>query len=96
MFRYRHRPASVGGFLNRPANGSPGTWRGLSRRAPHTGPGRRYSLLQVLLAGLAVVAALKLMPLVRSGGNRSRLERAVLAALLLAAVSYISRQKHRL
>jgi hypothetical protein len=73
----------------------PNAWRGATTgpRAwtSHAPPGRRYSFLQVFLAGLAVIAGLKLMSALRR--NRSWLERGVLAVLLLLVASYVSKRR---
>ena len=96
MFRQRSRPAPFADFINwTDYRWEPGPFRRPSRRGLHARPGRRYSFLQVFLAGLAVVAGLKLMSALRNSGNRSWLERAVFGVLLLAAASYVSGQRHR-
>jgi hypothetical protein len=69
------------------AAAGPRPWR---RLAPHR---RGYTFLQVFLAGLAVVVGLKLMSALRNSGNRSWLERGVLAILLLTIVSYVSKRR---
>jgi hypothetical protein len=51
--------------------------------------------VQVLLAGLAVVVAVKLMSSLRNGGNRSWLEKGVLAILVLVVASVIQRYSRR-
>ena len=73
------------------------------RWVPNTGAATRprgYTFLQVFLAGLAVVAGLKLMAALQNGAsalknsrNRSWLERRALAILLLLVASYVSKQR---
>ncbi len=91
MFRHRNRPAQ---FINwTDYRWEPSTWQGATRPRPwpgHAASPRRYSFLQVFLAGLAVVAGLKL-----GRRNRSRMERGVLAILLLLVAAYVSKQKRR-
>ena len=107
MFRYGpRRTSSFSEFINwtdyrweaspwrEPAAGS----RPWAPHAPYRG--RRYNLLQVFLAGLAVVAGLKLMSALKNsalgnGGNRSWIERAFLAVLLVIVASYVSKQRQR-
>src|SRR5262245_33134497 len=55
-----------------------------------------YSLLHVFLAGIAVVAGLKLMSSLRNRGNRSWLERGALGVLLLVVASYVSKRRPHL
>jgi hypothetical protein len=101
MFRQRHRPA---GFINwtdyhwepstRESAAGPRPWTG------HAESPRRYSFLQVFLAGLAVVAGLQLLSALkhsalRNRGNRSWMERGVLALLLLLVASCVSKQRRR-
>jgi hypothetical protein len=47
------------------------------------------------VAGLAVVLGVKLMSSLRNNGNRSWLERAVLAVLLLMVASFVSKRRQR-
>ena len=56
---------------------------------------RRYSFLQVFLAGLAVVVGFQLMSSLRKSANRSWLERGVLAVLLLVVANYVSKRRQR-
>ena len=101
MFSHRNRPAA---FINwtdyhwepstRQGGAGPRPWTG------HTATPRSYTFLQVFLAGLAVVAGLKLMSALqssasRSRGNRSWVERGVLAVLLLLVAAYVSKQRRR-
>ena len=94
MFRQRHQPAD---FINwTDYHWEPNAWQGATGpRAwtPHAQPGRRYSFLQVFLAGLAVVAGLKLMSALKNRRNRSWLERGGLAVLLLLIASYVSKRR---
>jgi len=101
MFRHRNRPPA---FINwTDYHWEPSTWQGATGPRPWTGPAaspRRFGFLQVFLAGLAVIAGLKLMAALknsalRNRGNRSLLERGVLALLLLLVVSYVSKQRRR-
>ena len=101
MFGHRQRrPPPFADFINwtdyrweanpwqRPTAGS-GTWG-------HPRPRRHgYSFLQILVAGLAVVLGVKLMSSLRNNGNRSWLERAVLAVLLLMVASFVSKRRQR-
>src|SRR4030095_9538821 len=106
MFRQRHRRyPPFADFINwTDDHWEPKAWQGATGpRAwtPHAPPGRRYSFLQVFLAGLAVVAGLKLMSALKNSAlrnrrNRSWLERGVLAVLLLLVASYVSKRRHRL
>jgi hypothetical protein len=103
MFRQSHRrPAPFADFINwTDYHWEPNAWQGATGpRAwtPHASPGRRYSFLQVFLAGLAVVAGLKLMSALKNSAlrnrrNRTWLERGVLAVLLLLVASYVSKQR---
>ena len=101
MFRHRHRrPPPFADFINWTDyrwDNSP--WRGAAteprpwgRDTPHR---RQYSFLQVLFAGLAVVIGVKLMSSLRNSGNRSWLEKRVLAVLLLVVASYVSKRRQR-
>jgi hypothetical protein len=99
MFRHGPRRTSpFSDFINwTDYRWEPNRWRGAAAparpwipQAPHR---RRYSVLQMFLAGLAVVAGLKLMSSLRNHGNRSWLEKGVLAVLLLIVASYISKRK---
>jgi hypothetical protein len=101
MFRHRNRPA---GFINwTDYRWEPSPWQGATEPRPWTGRAaspRRYSFLQVFLAGLAVVAGMQLLSVLknsalRNRGNRSRLERGVLALLFLLVASYVSKQRRR-
>ena len=73
----------------------PNTWRGAATMpwARQATRRRNYTFLQVFLAGLAVVAGLKLLTTLRNSRNRSWLERRVLAVLLLLVASYVSKQR---
>ena len=99
MFRHRHRRSSAfSDFINwTDYRWDPSPWPGVAggpqpwaRQARHQ---RGYNVLQVCLAGLAVVVGLKLMSSLRNGRNRSWLERSVLAVLLLMVASYVSRRR---
>ncbi len=106
MSRYRHRrPPPFADFINwTDYRWEPNTWQGAAgprQWTPHAPPRPRYSFLQVFLAGLAVVAGLKLMSALkdsalRNRGNRSWVERGVLAILLLLVASYVSKRRRRL
>jgi len=106
MFRQRHRRSpSFADFINwTDYRWEPNPWQGATGpRAwtPHAPPGRRYSFLQVFLAGLAVVAGLKLMSALKNSALRNRrsrswLERGFLAVLLLLVASYVSKRRRRL
>ena len=61
---------------------------------PHA-PSPRIQLSAGLLAGLAVVLGVKLMSSLRNSGNRSWLEKGVLAVLLLVVASYVSKRRQR-
>jgi hypothetical protein len=100
MYRDRHRrPPPFADFINwtdyrwdanpwqRRASG-PRTW-GQPR------PRRRFSVLQVFLAGLAVVLGVKLMSSLRNGGNRSWIEKGVLAVLLIMVANYVARRRRQ-
>jgi hypothetical protein len=73
----------------------PNAWRGAATMpwARHAPRRRNYTFLQVFLAGLAVVAGVKLMTTLRNSRNRSWLERSALAVLLLVVASYVSKQR---
>ena len=77
----------------------PNTWRGAAagpRPWGHPRPQRRgYSILQVFLAGLAVVAGVRLMSSLRNRGNRPWIEKVVLGVLLLMVANFISRRAGR-
>ena len=109
MFRHRH-PPSFANFINwTDYRWEPNSWQGAAEGPrpwhPHTHRRPGYSFLQVFLAGLAVLAGLKLMSALqnsawalknsalRNSGNRSWLERGVLAVLLLLVVSYVSKRR---
>ena len=78
----------------------PNPWRGAAAEprswTPHAPYRRRYSLLQVFLTGLAVVVGLKLMSSLRNNGNRSWLERSMLALLLLMVASWVPKVRRPL
>jgi len=107
MFRHRQRRTPpFSDFINwTDYRWEPSPWPGAAvgprpseRPAPHR---RGYSFLQVFLAGIAVVVGLKLMSALknsalRNRGNRSWLEKGVLAVLLLAVASYLSKRRQRL
>jgi hypothetical protein len=102
MFRQRNQPAPFADFINwTDYHWEPNAWQGATGpRAwtPQAPPGRRYSFLQVFLAGLAVVAGLKLMSALKNSALRNRrnrfwLERGVLAVLLLLVASYVSKRR---
>jgi hypothetical protein len=102
MFRDRHRRAQpFSDFINwtdyhwepTPWHGSAAGPRPWTPHAPHR---RGFSLLQIFLAGLAVVLGLKLMSTLRNRGNRSLLERSALALVLLLVASYTSKRGRRL
>jgi hypothetical protein len=100
MFRHRHRPPAFSEFLNwtdyrwePSATSAPGTPRPRGWQAPYR---RGFSLLQVFLAGLAVIVGLKLMTQLRNRGNRSLIEKRILAVLLVVVASYISKRRQRL
>jgi hypothetical protein len=101
MLRHRNRPAA---FINwTDYHWEPGTWQGATGSRPwtgHTATLPRYTFLQVFLAGLAVVAGVKLMTALKSSasrnlGKRSWMERSVLTLLLLLVASYVSKQRRR-
>jgi hypothetical protein len=100
MFRHRQRrPSPFADFINwTDYHWEPSTWQAATPPRPwtgHTASPRRYSFLQVFLAGLAVVAGLKLASSLRNRGNRSWMERGALAILLLLVASYVSKQRRR-
>jgi hypothetical protein len=107
MFRHGHRrSAPFSDFINwtdyrwdasprQGVTGGPQPWARPSRGH------RDYSFLQVFLAGLAVVVGLKLISALKDSASRNRRnrswpERAVLAILLIAVASYVSRQRRPL
>ena len=95
MFRQRHRSPPFADFINwTDYRWEPNAWRSATtpwnRHAPRP---RGYTFLQVFLAGLAVLAGLKLMAAMRNSRNRSWLERSALAVLLLLVASYVSKQR---
>jgi hypothetical protein len=114
MFRHRHRRSSAfSDFINwTDYRWDPSPWPGVAGGpqpwARHARHQRGYGVLQVFLAGLAVVVGLKLISALqnsasalknsalRNSGNRSWLERRVLAVLLLMVASYVSRQRRPL
>ena len=98
MFRHRHRPSPFSDFINwTDYRWEPSTWQGATAGPrpwhPHARHRRGYSLVQVFLAGLAVVVGLKLMTSLRNSGNRSWVERGALAVLFLLVASYVSRRR---
>jgi hypothetical protein len=105
MFRDRQRrPSPFADFINwTDYHWEPSTWQCPAGPRPWTGHAaspRRHGFLQVFLAGLAVVAGLKLMSALKASAlsnrrNRSWMERGVLALLLLLVASYISKQRRR-
>jgi hypothetical protein len=101
MFRHRQRrPPPFSDFINwTDYRWEPSTWRSAAagpRPWGHHRPHRRgYSFLQVLLAGLAVVVGVKLMSSLRNRGNRSWVEKGVLAVLLLIVANYVSKRRQR-
>jgi hypothetical protein len=72
-------------------------WQGAATRPGPSGRThpyqRRFSFLQVLLAGLAVVVGIRLMSSLRSSVNRSWLEKAVFGVMLLGIASYVSKRR---
>jgi hypothetical protein len=100
MFRERRRPAPFSDFINwTDYRWEPSQWQGAAAGPrPWGRPAQRrsYSFLQVFVAGLAVVVGLKLMSSLRNRGNRSLLERGVLAVLVLIVASYVSKRRRRL
>jgi hypothetical protein len=101
MFRHRHRRAApFSDFIDwTDYRWDPTPWQGVvngPRWAGHAQHRRGYTFLQVFLAGLAVVVGLKLMSSLRNRRNRSWLDRAVLAILLLMVTSYVSRRRRPL
>src|SRR5215204_5490700 len=107
MFRHRHRrPPPFAKFINwTDYRWEPNAWRSAAtqpwiRHAPRR---RRYTFLQIFLAGLAVVAGLKLMSALqnsasalRNSRNQSWVERGALAVLVLMVASYLSKRRERL
>ena len=97
MFRHRPHTRPFGDFINcTDYHWEPNAWQGATGPrpwTPHASPRRRYSFLQVFLAGLAVVVGLKLMSSLRNTRNRSWVERGGLAILLLIVASYVSEAK---
>jgi hypothetical protein len=101
MFRHRHpQRAPFADFINwTDYRWEPNAWRGAAgprSSAPGAPPRRGYSLLQVFLAGLVVIAGLKIASTLRNGGNRSWLRRGVLAVLLLMVASYVEKRRRPL
>src|SRR5215203_5385473 len=109
MFRHRHRqPPPFAKFINwTDYRWEPNAWRSAAtqpciRHAPRR---RRYTFLQIFLAGLAVVAGLKLISALqnsasalqnsafslRNSRNQSWVERGALAVLVLMVASYLSK-----
>jgi hypothetical protein len=114
MFRHRHRrPPPFAKFINwTDYRWEPNAWRNAAtqpwiRHAPRR---RRYTFLQIFLAGLAVVAGLKLMSALqnsasalqnsafslRNSRNQSWVERGALAVLVLMVASYLAKRRERL
>jgi hypothetical protein len=97
MFRHRHRrPAPFADFINwTDYRWEPNAWRRTATTpwTGHTSPRVGYTVLQVFLAGLAVVAGLKLMSALRNSRNRSWLERGFLAVLFLLVASYVAKRR---
>jgi hypothetical protein len=96
MFSHRHRRPPFPDLINwTDYRWDPNPSRHHSGPRPfghHPHPRRGYGLLKVLLAGLAVVAGVKLMSSLRNGGNRSWVEKGILAVLLLMVASYVSKR----
>jgi hypothetical protein len=96
MFSHRHRRPPFQDFINwTDYRWDPSPFRHQVGPRPfghHPRPRRGLGLLQVFLAGLAVVAGVKLMSSLRNGGNRSLIEKGILAVLLLMVVSYVSKR----
>src|SRR5262245_44923185 len=98
MFRHRHRrPPPFSDFINwTDYRWEPSPWPSAATRprpwGQHSPQRPGYSVLQVFLAGLAVVVGLKLMSSLRNSRNRSWLERGALAVLLLIVASYVSKR----
>jgi len=101
MFRHRQRrPAPFSDFIDwTDYRWDPTPWQGVVNGPPWAGHPRHqrgYTFFQVFFAGLAVVVGVKLMSSLRNRRNRSWLERAVLAILLLMVTSYMSRRRRPL
>lgn len=100
MSRHRHqRTAPFSDFINwTDYRWEPGPWRGATAGPrPWETPRhqrRGYTILQVFLAGLAVLAAVKLMSSLRNRGNRPWIERVVLGVLLLMVANFIAKRAH--
>ena len=100
MFRHRQRPPAFSDFINwtdyrwepGASTSAPAQPRVWGSQAPYRGG---FSVVQVFLAGLAVVVGLKLMSELRNRGNRSLLEKGVLAVMLLVVASYLSKRRQR-
>jgi hypothetical protein len=99
MFRHRaRRPAPFSDFINwNDYRWESHPWQGAAPSRPwgHARPRPRYSFFQVLLAGLAVVIAVRLMSSLKSGGNRSWLEKGVIAVVIVLVASVIQRYTRR-
>jgi len=99
MFQHRRRSRPFADFINwTDYHWEPSAWQGATGPrpwTPHASPRRGYSFLQVFLAGLAVIAGLKLMSSLRNRGNRSCVERGILAILLVTVASYVSTRRPR-
>jgi hypothetical protein len=101
MSRQRHqRPAPFADFINwTDYRWEPNTWRGAAAEprpwGQHRPQRRRYSLLQVFLAGLAVVAGVRLMSSLRNRGHRPWIEKVVLGVLLLMVANFVSKRRQR-
>jgi hypothetical protein len=95
MFRDRQRqPAPFSDFINWTDyrwDASPSLGTTASRPSTQPGGERRYSVAQLLLAGLAVVIGLKLVSSVR--GSRSWLGKALLAMFFVAIASAVSNRR---
>jgi hypothetical protein len=101
MSRHRHRRTRpFSDFINwTDYRWEPSPWQGAATGPrPWGRPARRrgYTLLQVFLAGLAVVLGLRLMSSLRNSRNRSWFEKSVLAVLLLMVASYVAKRTRRL
>jgi hypothetical protein len=105
MFRHRRRrPSPFADFIDwADYRWEPNAWQGPISPRRWTPTERRFNVVQVFLAGLAVFAVLKLMSALknsaaalRNRGNRSWLEQGILAVLLLMVASYVSKRRWRL
>ena len=101
MFRHRQRTAPLSESINwtdyRWDSSAPTHAPGQPRvSGSPASPRQEFNVLQLFLAGLAVIVGLTLMSGLRHRRNRSRWQRGVLAAVLVMVASYVAKRRTRL